>query len=130
MVSTQSSLSVLVVDDNISTCRTLVRLLERSGYSARCAESGLDALATLEASRPRVVFLDVMMPGVDGFDVLRAIRADSENAPVAVIMYSAMSNPDYMKRAMELGANGYVVKGDLTFAEIEGIIDENLKRLN
>lgn len=102
---------VVVVDDNLPTCHTLVRLLEKSGYHSKCIESGREAIQFLQACRPQIVFLDVMMPGVDGFEVLKAIRAHKSSDNVRVIMYSAMSEQKHRDRAMALGANGYIVKG-------------------
>lgn len=101
-----ASPDVVVVDDNMPTCRVLVKLLEKSGYRSKCIESGREAIEFLQICRPRVVFLDVMMPEVDGFEVLKAIRANQLCENVSVIMYSAMSEQKYRDQAMALGANG------------------------
>lgn len=117
---------VLVVDDNVLVCHSLARLLALSGFPTRCVETGQEALDFLKTCRPTVVLLDVMMPGVSGFDVLQAIRADERCADVVVLMYSAVADPAYKQRARDLGANDYIVKGDLSFAQIRELVATHL----
>jgi DNA-binding response OmpR family regulator len=121
--------NVLVVDDNVLVCRTLARLLSRSGYAAQCIESGEEALVYLQNCQPTVVFLDVMMPGVSGFDVLKWIRQDARCKKVIVLMYSALPEAEFKQRAAELGANDYIVKGSLSFDQIQALVDEHIQRM-
>jgi DNA-binding response OmpR family regulator len=92
-------------------------------------ETGQEALDFLKTCRPSIVLLDVMMPDVSGFDVLQAIRADERCANVVVLMYSAVSDPAYRTRARDLGANGYIVKGDLSFAQMKQLVADHLERI-
>ena len=73
--------------------------------------SGPAALAAMAERLPDVVLLDVMMPDMDGFDVLRAVRADRRYDGVIVVMYSAVVDVETQARALEAGAQGYVTKG-------------------
>ena len=84
--------------------------------------TGTEALKFLPNALPELIFLDVMMPGVDGFEVLRRIRANESYKGVKVIMYSAVSDPEKMRQALDLGAYKYVVKGSLDYRELEGIV--------
>lgn len=112
---------VLVVDDQPDLCRVLVRLLQMAGYKAASATDGASALEFVRKTPPALVILDIMMPGMSGFDVLREIRAEPRFDPMSVVMYSAMSDPATKQRAMALGAQDFMVKSNVGF--------EDLKRL-
>src|SRR5215208_1171872 len=101
---------VLVVDDDESTCDALQRLLSRMGYAAACATNGPDALDVAGTLRPDVIVLDWMMPGMDGLEVLRRLRADAATKDVPVVLYSAVDNPDLLGQARQLGAQDCVLK--------------------
>jgi CheY-like chemotaxis protein len=105
--------SILIVDDVVDTCTMLQRLFARCGHAASCLFEGSGVVEALRSQTFQLVLLDVMMPGMDGFAVLRAIRghADPKVAEVPVAMYSAMSDPNAMERALALGANEWIVKG-------------------
>ena len=121
---------ILVVDDHVDTCRVMMRLLRARGHEADCAYSGEEALVRLGEgtgaptlpSLPDVVLLDAMMPGVDGVEVLRRLRADPNTAGVPVVMCSAVSDPAYMEHALAKGANDYLIKSRFD-------VDELLRRL-
>jgi CheY-like chemotaxis protein len=104
---------VLVVDDNLDTCRVLVRLVETFNGPASCVESGPAALKFLEGERPNLVFLDYMMPGMSGLEVLRAMRGDPKFSSIPVVMFSAASDPDLIREALAAGAQDFLVKGDI-----------------
>jgi two-component system, NtrC family, response regulator AtoC len=101
---------VLVIDDDEAAREILVELLGRVGYHAFAAadgRSGLDHL-TSAAMPPQAVLLDLRMPGIDGFEVLRRYRAQGGQAPV--IALSAMDDKESVVKAMRLGASDYLVK--------------------
>lgn len=104
---------VLIVDDNLEGCRPLARLLVREGHEVQCAGSGAEALEALRGDGFELVLLDIMMPGMDGIEVLRTMRADADPAlrEVPVLMYTALSDSEHVKRATAAGAQGYLVKG-------------------
>ena len=102
---------VLIVDDSEETARPLAMLLRLSRHEADCVASGGEALAYLQQQLPDVIVLDVMMPGMDGMEVLRQVRADPRTCAVSVMMFSAVSDPAYREAAMEKGADDYVIKG-------------------
>jgi CheY-like chemotaxis protein len=128
---------VLVVDDNQDTCELLARMLRRSGHDSVCQTSAGAALDSVRAQTPDLVILDVMMPGMTGLEVLKAVRADARTAAVPVVLFTALSDERTRAQAHRLGASGYVVKGtgwaDL-YAEIQKHIgpsplrDERAKR--
>ena len=109
---------ILIVDDHLDTCRPLTRLLERAGHSVECVHHGHDALALARGVRPNCVVLDVMMPGLTGFDVLKALRARPATADVPVLMYSAHGTESDRQRAALLGADDFLVKGRTEWADL------------
>src|SRR5947209_20580186 len=103
--------SILVVDDD-ADIRLLTRLiLERDGHAVTLAADGLEAMEAVVEGRPDVVLLDVMMPEVDGYAVLRKLKgADSDSSSIPVIMLTALGGPmDRAKGAIE-GAVRYLTK--------------------
>jgi DNA-binding response OmpR family regulator len=107
---TNLSHSVLVVDDE-PMARTLIRLmLVRAGFEVMEAEDGFDALTKVNIVSPDLMILDVMMPGMDGFSVCRAIREDEKARDLPIIMLSAKTDTDSINRGMAAGANKYLTK--------------------
>jgi len=101
---------VLVVDDVETNRDLLARRLQRRGFEVHTAEDGAAALGLLSAGEYDLVLLDIMMPGLDGFEVLRRIRARSTATQLPVIMATAKDDREDIVRALELGANDYVTK--------------------
>lgn len=104
------SWSVLVVDDE-PMARTLLRLmLVRAGFEVSEAENGFDALDKVKVNKPDVMILDVMMPGMDGFSVCRALRKEAETEGMPIIMLSAKTDLHSVNKGLEVGANKYLTK--------------------
>ncbi|WP_144729875.1 Hpt domain-containing protein [Extensimonas perlucida] len=101
---------VLVVDDSITVRRVTQRLLQREGYRVALATDGLQALERLQQERPAVVLSDIEMPRMDGFDLLRNIRADQALHDLPVIMITSRIAHKHREHAHELGANHYLGK--------------------
>ena len=102
---------VLVVDDNQDTCELLARILRRAGHDAACQTSPAGALDQIRRDVPDLVILDVMMPGMTGLELLRAVRAEEGFAALPVVLFTALSDEKTRAEARRLGASGYVVKG-------------------
>jgi DNA-binding response OmpR family regulator len=105
--------NLLIVDDTVETCTMLQRLFARCGHASTVLYGGQDVLPALREASYDLVLLDVMMPLVDGFEVLRSIRADADArvARTSVAMYSAIGDPVQMERGIASGANEWIVKG-------------------
>ncbi len=103
---------VLVVDDNQDVRELIVHILNADGFHVYAAIDGENALAILNSNPVDLVLLDVMMPGMSGFDVLKEIRTSSNKKirEVPVMMITAMSSTDDVDQALAIGANSYVVK--------------------
>ena len=103
--------NLLLVDDNPEAARPLAMLLRFIKHQVDVVSSGDEAMAYLSDHLPDAVVLDVMMPGMDGMEVLRRIRSDVRTCRIGVVMFSAVSDPAYRAAAMSKGADDYVVKG-------------------
>ena len=106
-----SMANLLVVDDNFEAARPLAMLLRFVKHTVDTAASGDEALAHMATKLPDLVILDVMMPGMDGMEVLRRIRSDPRMCVVPVVMFSAVGDPTYRAAALRKGADDYIVKG-------------------
>ncbi len=101
---------VLVVDDDALNRDVLTRRLERQGHRVVTAVNGMDALSALREQSFDVVLLDIMMPDMDGYEVLGRIKEDEQLNPIPVIMISALSEVQSVVRCLEAGAADYLTK--------------------
>lgn len=101
---------ILVVDDTKANRDILRILLKREGYAIIEATNGLEALEILEQQNPDLVLLDIMMPGIDGFEVCEKIKANPATQDLPVIFLSALTQTEQKVRGLDLGAADYVTK--------------------
>ncbi|HSW16186.1 MAG TPA: response regulator [Ramlibacter sp.] len=101
---------VLVVDDEDRNRRLLVAILEADGHSAIEAPDGPQALELVRRSPPDLILLDVMMPGMDGYAVTRALKADAAFRSIPVVLVTALDDNESWRRGMEAGASEFVTK--------------------
>lgn len=120
--------SVLVVDDEPTIAEVVARYLERAGYTTSVASDGPSALAQAVAQRPDLVVLDLMLPGMDGLEVMRRLHARTAGAQrPSVILLTAKGEPTDRVIGLRLGADDYVVKPFLP-AELVARVDAVLRR--
>ena len=101
---------VLVVDDNFDACQMLARLVRCVNGDAHCVTSGEAALEYVRHHHVDLMILDVMMPGMDGLEVLRRVRAQPATADLPVVIFSAVADDEFRHRALAQGANEYWLK--------------------
>jgi class 3 adenylate cyclase len=101
---------LLVVDDNHQNRDILKLLLTQQGYNVKLAEGGVAALETVRSSNFDLVLLDILMPGMDGYHVLRTIKADPQLKHLPIIMISGLDQIENVIRCIELGAEDFVPK--------------------
>jgi len=106
---TDVRLRVLVVDDNLDNAFLLQTLLEVEGYSVEVADSGQAALQQMRIAPPDLVLLDVMMPEMDGFKVVRKIRGNRQLRATPVILITAYDEP-FIEYGWKLGADDFIRK--------------------
>src|SRR4051794_13252397 len=100
--------TILVVDDVADSRDVLARLLRLSGYKSIVAEDGEAALNAVESEAPDLVLLDLMMPGMDGVEVLRHLREDPRFHDLPVILFTALSDGKLLTDAAKLGVQDYI----------------------
>jgi DNA-binding response OmpR family regulator len=99
---------ILVVDDEPAVCNMLEKFLTRKGYEAIIALSGEEAIRKVKEGRPHVILLDIKMPGIDGIETLKRIRAIDKE--VGIVMITAVKEEETGKKCLELGAYDYITK--------------------
>ena len=119
---------ILIVDDQIDACRPLALLMKHMGHRGVCITSGEAALAYLKEHTPDLVILDVMMPGMDGMEVLRHVRGDPLTRDLPVVMFSAVSDPTFQEHARAKGANDYWVKASMQYDTLRARVAALLAR--
>lgn len=107
---------ILVVDDETPVRRVLERFLKEMGFDVIAAEDGPRALSQFRRHKPDMVLLDIVMPGINGIEVLRQMRQESPNA--CVIMLTALDDEEIGRKALEAGARDYLTK-PIQFVQLE-----------
>jgi DNA-binding response OmpR family regulator len=104
------SKKVLIADDEANIVISLEFLMKREGHAVSIARDGPSALAAIRRERPDLVLLDVMMPGLSGFEVCQAVRGDETLAAVKILMLSAKGRDTDIAKGQALGADAYMTK--------------------
>ena len=107
---TSEKFSILVVDDIKVGREVLKNLLRRQGYQVSAAEDGVQALELLRSRPFDLILLDILMPRMNGYQVLETVRTDPNLHHISVIMISSVDETDSIIRCIELGADDYVTK--------------------
>lgn len=105
-----NGVSVMVVDDSNTIRRTAEALLKKTGCKVVTAEDGFEALAKIVSSRPDIIFIDVMMPRLNGYETCSIIRSNSEFEHIPVILLSSKSSFCDKARGTVAGADSYLTK--------------------
>ncbi len=116
-------LRVLVVDDHHESARILAHLLQMQGHSCQTARDGHEALQVAEAFQPEVVFLDLGMPGMDGYQVAQLLR-QRETSRIFLVALSGFGQDDDFRRSKEVGFDHHLVK-PIDFGAIESLLSRH-----
>lgn len=101
---------ILIVDDELDTLIPLKRALEAEEYTVVEASSGMEAIENTRSNHPDLILLDLMMPGMDGFEVCKVLKVDSLTSHIPIIMLTAKGEIDDKIEGIEIGADDYVTK--------------------
>ena len=104
------SLSVLIVDDVPLNILLIKKMLSRYTFEIRTANGGQAALDAIAQKKPDLLLLDLMMPGIDGFEVIRRLRASDETKDLPIIILSALNSEQDISKGFQLGANDFINK--------------------
>ena len=101
---------ILIVDDEPNIVRSLSFVLNKEGYDVSIAEDGDQAMAMIRGSKPNIIFLDVMMPKKNGYDVCQEIKSDPALMDIHVVMLTAKDQESERAKGLEHGADEYISK--------------------
>jgi signal transduction histidine kinase/CheY-like chemotaxis protein len=113
---------ILIVDDNVDGAESLAELLRLHGHAARTAHSGPDALTAAAAHRPEIIFLDIGLPGMDGYEVARRLRADPNTARTVLVALTGWGTEDDRRKTKAAGFDRHLTKpveGDRVMALLD-----------
>lgn len=119
------SVDVLVIDDNDLQLEYLDHLLQAHGYAVYTTNDSKNAITIIKSVKPRLIILDIMMPEVDGFTILKKIRDDVDLKSIPVIVFTSKIFAVDKKKALFLGADSFIakpVKGSVIIEEIKKIL--------
>jgi len=118
---------ILLAEDDRFLRKAAETALKRQGFAVLAAVDGEEALRVARAESPDLVLLDLIMPKLQGFEVLRALKADPATAGIPVIILSNLGQDSDVKQAMEAGAAGYFVKANLSLQDLIKRVGEVLE---
>lgn len=109
---------VLLIEDDLSLLKIYSNKLKISGYDVSMATTGDEGLRKAQVERPRLILLDLILPGMDGFLVLEKLKADPQTKDSPVIISSNLGQEGDVERALELGAVDYLIKSDVSLVDL------------
>jgi two-component system cell cycle response regulator DivK len=101
---------ILIVDDNVMNLKLIRVLLVGEGYEVRVASDAAEALAVLRTFHPRMILMDIQLPGIDGLELTRRLKAAPETRNVIVLALTAYAMKGDAQRMLEAGCDGYIAK--------------------
>ncbi len=110
MTNANKKQSILIIDDNITNLKVVMEYLQAYSFEILVARNGTDGLESAELAKPNLILLDVQMPGLDGFEVCRRLKANPETAVIPIIFMTALTDSSDKVRGLEYGAVDYVTK--------------------
>lgn len=117
---------LLIVEDNEALVKILKLKFEKSGYDVEIADDGQQALDKMAKNKYDLVMLDLMMPMVDGFEVLEKLKERKDKTPVVIT--SNLGQPDDVQRTRDLGAKEFLIKSDVPVAEMVERVSKYVKK--
>jgi CheY-like chemotaxis protein len=118
--------TILIIEDNPEIRENTSEIFEMKGFKVLSAENGSAGITMAMQSRPDVILCDILMPGKDGYQVIRELKSKSTTASIPFIYVTASGEKNEVKLAMDLGANGFVRK-PFDVSELMQIIEKCLK---
>ena len=116
---------ILVIEDEATLQKALNEVLLQEGFEVLSANDGMIGLETAKKENPDLILLDIILPKMDGFEVLAKLKADDENTPVVIL--TNLSDVNDVQKALDLGATTYLVKADYHLNEVIQKIKEILR---
>jgi DNA-binding response OmpR family regulator len=118
---------ILIIEDDEFLRSLTAKRLEREDYKVSVAVDGEAALAAIAADKPDLILLDLLLPGINGFDVLTKVRADANLAATPVVVFSNLGQREDIEKAKKLGATDFLIKANFTLDDVVVKISSILK---
>jgi DNA-binding response OmpR family regulator len=115
---------ILIIEDDEMICSMYKTKFEAENYEVYTAQNGADGLEIAKKMKPQMVLLDIILPQIDGFTILEAIKKDSKTKKIPVIMLTNLGTDEDKEKGRKLGAVDYLVKANLTPAQVSQKIKE------
>jgi CheY-like chemotaxis protein len=122
------SLRILVVEDDRFLRKAAAVMLRRAGFTVTTADDGEEALRAVAAETPDLVLLDMIMPRMQGFEVLRTLKSREETSGIPVIVFTNLSQDGDREQAFGAGADEYLVKANLSLSELSSAVERVVSR--
>ncbi len=117
-MSEQEKKKILIIEDDRSLQSALVEIIQQEGFETESAFDGEEGLAKIRSFGPDLVLLDIILPKKDGFDLLSEIKKDEALKNIPVLVLTNLEEVNNIQKALDLGANSYLVKSDFSLKDI------------
>jgi two-component system alkaline phosphatase synthesis response regulator PhoP len=121
------SKKILIIEDDNFLMDLISKKLKSEIYSILGAAESVEAFKLLESNKPDLILLDLLLPGIDGFEILKKVRQTEETKNIPVIVFSNLSEEKDIKKAQDLGITAFMVKANFTLDELLEKIKETLE---
>lgn len=101
---------IMIVDDNLIDIRIIIKFLNNAGFNPVFVQSGEEVLGLIESDRPDIILMDIIMQGLDGFEVCKILKSNDKTKDIPIIFMTGLSEPEHKVRGLELGAVDYITK--------------------
>jgi len=127
MANTENKRKIMIVEDDVFVMDIYQTKLAQEGFEIIPAMNGVEAMKKLQVSVPDLMLLDIVMPYMDGLEVLKKVKADDRLKNIPVILLTNLSQKDDIDKGLGLGANDYLIKSHFTPSEVLKKIKEYIK---
>lgn len=123
---TETNGKILIVEDDRYISKMYQLKLSLEGYEVQVAENGREGVDKVKEMMPDVILLDILMPELDGFEVLKIVKSDTATKSIPVLIMSNLGQEDHIEKGMKMGAAGYIVKSQYTPSKVVEKIKETI----
>lgn len=125
---TETKGKILIVEDDRYISKMYQLKLSLEGYEVQVAENGREGVDKVKEMMPDVILLDILMPELDGFEVLKIVKSDAATKSIPVLIMSNLGQEDHIEKGMKMGAAGYIVKSQYTPSKVVEKIKETIEK--